>query len=209
MKANRQTQRCCKLWSEMRTIKVSVTNITAVAGWHGRYRTKLHSPHTMPSFSHKMAIVPWWQITVTLLRAVYITCTQTYWSRPPNLNSVTFWDGWTNNSAYMQTSRIYTIWLKCDWLLQFSADIWLICWSTKLNMQLTLEQKQLAIIASWTLVKSLQPSVLWCCWLGGRKGIRPVKNRVVGYWRGYLSGARCRLAYGPADATATHCLLLQ
>jgi len=30
-----------------------------------------------------------------------------------------------------------------------------------------------------------------------------------GYWRGYLSGARCRLAYGPADATATDCLLLQ
>ena len=53
------------------------------------------------------------------------------------------------------------------------------------------------------------PSVLWRRWLGGRKGIRPVKNRVVGYWRGYLSGARCRLAYGPADATATHCLLLQ
>ena len=24
-----------------------------------------------------------------------------------------------------------------------------------------------------------------------------------------LSGARCRLAYGPADSTATHCLLLQ
>ena len=31
----------------------------------------------------------------------------------------------------------------------------------------------------------------------------------VEFWRGYLSGARCRLAYGPADATATHCLLLQ
>ena len=53
------------------------------------------------------------------------------------------------------------------------------------------------------------PSVLWRCWLGGRKGIWPVKNWVVGWWRGYLSGARCRLAYGPADATATHCLLLQ
>ena len=25
----------------------------------------------------------------------------------------------------------------------------------------------------------------------------------------YLFGARCRLAYGPADATATYCLLLQ
>ena len=49
------------------------------------------------------------------------------------------------------------------------------------------------------------PSVLWCCWLGGRKGIRPVKIWVVGCWCGCLSGARCRLAYGPADATATHC----
>ena len=49
----------------------------------------------------------------------------------------------------------------------------------------------------------------WRCWLGGRKDTRPVKNWVVRCWRGYLSGARCRLAYGPADATATHCLLLQ
>jgi len=30
---------------------------------------------------------------------------------------------------------------------------------------------------------------------------------VVGCWHGYLSGARCRFAYGPADATAIHCLL--
>ena len=53
------------------------------------------------------------------------------------------------------------------------------------------------------------PSVLWRCWLGERKGIRPVKNWVVGCWHGYLSGVRCRLAHGPADATATRCLLLQ
>ena len=45
--------------------------------------------------------------------------------------------------------------------------------------------------------------------LGGRKGIRPVKNWVVGGWHDYLSGVRCRFAYGPADAIATHCLLLQ
>ena len=53
------------------------------------------------------------------------------------------------------------------------------------------------------------PSVLWCCRLGGRKGIRPVKNLVVGCWHGYLSGARCRFEHGLADATVTHCLLLQ
>jgi len=53
------------------------------------------------------------------------------------------------------------------------------------------------------------PSVLWCCWLGGRKGIWPVKNWAVGCWIGYLSGVRCWLAYVPADASANHCLLLQ
>ena len=30
------------------------------------------------------------------------------------------------------------------------------------------------------------PSVLWRCWLGDRKGIRPVKNWVVGCWHGCL-----------------------
>ena len=45
--------------------------------------------------------------------------------------------------------------------------------------------------------------------VGRQEGHPACKNRVVGYWHGYLSGARCRLAYGPADATATHCLLLQ
>ena len=42
------------------------------------------------------------------------------------------------------------------------------------------------------------PSVLWRCWLGGSKGIWPVKNWVMEYWRGCLSGVRCRLA---ADAS--------
>ena len=45
--------------------------------------------------------------------------------------------------------------------------------------------------------------------VGRQEGHPACKNRVVGCWHGYLSGARCRLAYGPADATATHCLLLQ
>ena len=44
------------------------------------------------------------------------------------------------------------------------------------------------------------PSVLWRCWLGGRKGIQPVK-KLSGGVLAWHSGARCRLAYGPADAT--------
>ena len=45
--------------------------------------------------------------------------------------------------------------------------------------------------------------------VGRQEGHPAHKKTAVGCWRGYLSGARCRLAYGPADATATHCLLLQ
>jgi len=44
--------------------------------------------------------------------------------------------------------------------------------------------------------------------LVGRQEGHPACKKLVGCWRFYLSGARCRLAYGPADASATHCLLL-
>jgi len=41
-------------------------------------------------------------------------------------------------------------------------------------------------------------------WAAGRTRHPAYKNWVVRYWRGYLSGARCKwFAYGPADATAT------
>jgi len=43
--------------------------------------------------------------------------------------------------------------------------------------------------------------------LVGRQEGHPACKKLVECWRGYLSGTR--LAYGPADATATHCLLLQ
>ena len=39
-------------------------------------------------------------------------------------------------------------------------------------------------------------------WAAGRASGH-VKNWMVGCWHGCLSGARCRLAYGPADASAT------
>ena len=37
------------------------------------------------------------------------------------------------------------------------------------------------------------PSVLWHCWLGVRKGIRPVKIWLMRCWHGYLSAAKCSL----------------
>jgi len=46
-------------------------------------------------------------------------------------------------------------------------------------------------------------------WLCSRKGIRPVKKLSGGVLAWLSVWSICRLAYGPADATATHCLLLQ
>jgi len=45
--------------------------------------------------------------------------------------------------------------------------------------------------------------------LVGRQEGHPACKKLSGGVLVWLSGARCRLAYGPADATATHCLLLQ
>jgi len=56
------------------------------------------------------------------------------------------------------------------------------------------------------VLKKLMLSVLWHCWLEGRKTIQPLKIWAVGWRCGYLSGTRCRFAYGPADATATQSL---
>ena len=44
----------------------------------------------------------------------------------------------------------------------------------------TARRRLLAFIGKYNSLHS----VLWRCWLGGRKGIRPVKNWVVGCWHG-------------------------
>ena len=63
-------------------------------------------------------------------------------------------------------------------------------------------------------IKNTLPSVLYAfsaltLLVGRQEGHPACKKLSSGVLAWYLSGARCRLAYGPADATATHCLLLQ
>ena len=45
--------------------------------------------------------------------------------------------------------------------------------------------------------------------LVGRQEGQPASKKLSGGMLAWLSGMRCRLAYSPADATATHYLLLQ
>ena len=126
------------------------------------------------------------------LLTVMANCHSLSWA-PINLCLVYFWWYYLANYEYIILSTIWNL------SRIFGTILVLICHS-----RLALEDKHVL----WRRYFRLQ-CLLWHCWLGGRKGIRPVKNWAVGCWCGCLSGARCRLAYGPADATATHCLLLQ
>jgi len=148
---------------------------------------------------------------------------------------VNIWYSPTHKSHWLQL-RISGIWLHCSWrwrwmdtvtcrqfehrnrgyirpLQRYPPSASSTAANTAIQPVHRLNQFLHQVYCTRTITISLSsawfPSVLWRCWLGGRKGIWPVKNWVVGCWRGYLSGAQCRLAYGPADATATHCLLLQ
>jgi len=98
--------------------------------------------------------------------------------------------------------------------------IFVYLWPRKLNNcpdwlncgQWCLLRLVLSCFESITLLP-MMPSVLWCCWLGGRKGIRPVKKLSGGMlacWRGYVWG-KVQICIWPnwSDAAATHYLLLQ
>ena len=119
--------------------------------------------------------------------------------------------GWAY-SMYAVVMFVYAKWVRaaqrwvceCRWTMKQVQNLWHAEWRPL--------QEQCVMRTSWLNFWTTLPSVLQCFdavgWATGRaSGL--YKNWVVGCWRGYLSGVRCRLAYGPADATATHCLLLQ
>ena len=91
------------------------------------------------------------------------------------------------------TFTFFSIWivalakLKPRWLCQEIACLRAV-WQHS-NVFWNLLQFILTVASVWLCLQCFDAR----CWLGDRKGIRPVKNWVVGYWRGYLSGATCRL----------------
>ena len=52
-------------------------------------------------------------------------------------------------------------------------------------------------------------SMLWCCLLGSRKGIQLVKKLSGGMLVWLCVWVKVQIAYGPADVTAIHYLLVQ
>jgi len=105
-----------------------------------------------------------------------------------------------------------------DWPVAMNSDISLLSWTCDLGclllpqhlnpppknvialfmplyLNLESDSSEYIFVGFCFFITFILPSVLWRCWLGGRKGIRPVKNWVVGCWRGCLSGARRTLEH--------------
>ena len=60
-----------------------------------------------------------------------------------------------------------------------------------------------ALCTKYFVPSVLVPTVLWRCWLGGRKGIRPVKNWVVMCWRGYSVWSEVQTCICPDNHAST------
>ena len=67
-----------------------------------------------------------------------------------------------------------------------AVDHWQDCLKYTSPLNLYADVWFVLFFAIMRISHSVLPSVLWRFWLGGRKGIRPVKNWVVGCWRGCL-----------------------
>ena len=131
-------------------------------------------------------------------------------------------------------SYFYIIHFICIWDVHFIAMVicshswWQICFELKWSKLKTFVISVVSVCAyllkcceqqmSGCYVSFTFCSYLWfitfafsalTLLVGRQEGHPACKKLSCGVLHGYLSGARCRLACGPADATATHCLLLQ
>jgi len=112
------------------------------------------------------------------------------------------------------SSRAFLVSVSAVWnsldntLLTTHKPFWFLNDMFQAAFNITLSESLIcALIPFWLRVFSAFSALTLL--LGWHEGHLACKNWLVGCWCGYLSGARCRLTYGPADTTATHCLLLQ
>jgi len=88
--------------------------------------------------------------------------------------------GWVCIPATQNPARLGT-------QLQSCQSTWKRCWKTA---QVRFSDSLIFVIqCSWNRF----PSVLWHCWLGDRKGIRPVKNWVLVCWWWWYDWSFARL----------------
>ena len=99
------------------------------------------------------------------------------------------------NASQVELNNTQNAYCDTSWLT------WFICCLMTILKQTTLTADRVAIKRQYSDIKKTEkPSVLWRCWLGGRKGILSVKTE---WWGNGVVICLEQGANNPADATAT------
>ena len=80
-----------------------------------------------------------------------------------------------NDSILNTCIKLLNLWCCCSFCWTVSS---LVLWRMSSKQKLKISSSLITRLCLMTRYQSTStvPSVLWCCWLGSRKGIRPVKN---------------------------------
>ena len=122
------------------------------------------------------------------------------------------WDFGSNLESWQPClpSVVITGWTKTLLLcFQYGSRILClsVCPSTTISMKLHVQSSTIFVHVTYCLL----PSVLWRCWLGGRKGIwtKKLSGGVLVWLSVWSKVQTCIWPSWCHDATATHCILLQ
>ena len=157
-------------------------------------------------------------LDMVVQQSCYSRLSQVWWKNDPSFPTTTLRpSGWRRGVASWWRHGQATTWLvespghvtRRPRLPSVVGDLLVLSSPTCLKMVSNNCWHLLSLLIFFTGIYILIAFIALSLLVGRQEGHPACKNRVLGCWRGYLSGARCRLAYSPADATATHCLLLQ
>jgi len=160
------------------------------------------------SFTYKVAAKINWHRCGTKLRQCHPIIFHSMWLLSQNLSTFSWFFSEVVKGTNVRTPLICH-WYQTYWIGQINSWLWysrptsiwhFVAKFHSATKGMSLFAMDVVVYVKISFFGTLALSVLWRCWLGGSKGVRPVKNWMVRCWHGYLSGARCRLAYGPADA---------
>jgi len=112
---------------------------------------------------------------------------------------------WVSSIFYILSCMYVNVALSDMQLSIYSSHLTVSAFTVLCRFQLWHLSRHVLQLCFFNLARAFSALTLLVGW---QEGHPDCKNWAVGCWHGCLSGTRCSLAYGPADATATHCLLL-
>ena len=186
-------------------LKLSVSEVQTVCIWSSWCRCHPQTPSSLASFKSRLVLPFWYWLTQVIMEKRPLNgCSSVHCQVVCNTRQ-------KESSEWQSFCFLYRDETGIGVLVRTNGNCWKGRGHRFMIYVTSLAIKVYVLLTIYlVLYFAVMPSVLWRCWLGGRKGIRPVKTE---WWGAGVfvcwSEVQTCSAYGPADATATHCLLLQ